>query len=324
MKKFFSLILLCALCAACPVACIDPEYDLSKISTDNIAIGDESSQFQVPLLKISVNMNELDNDGGDSIDKIFDEADTWLPEQSLNSDENGIFVLVQRLLTDTEYVEDLLTRLLEEMHSNPEKLDRVIALLEEKYFEEFASILGISEQADFKEAFKTAFNSGNALCKQIETKIKELATIYLTGLNVNMPDLTYSVERIDLSDDVVDMLIENLDAQEVSEPKNTLHMAGTIDNCLPVSITATPTFAPTEVSFTASIEANQENNILPETRLFAEDLQTIVRELTVKIALKIDKYYPGKGFDSGSDESAQPQLTINLHLIKRGALKFDI
>lgn len=321
MKKFSFLILLCAAGLA---ACVAPEYDLSKISTDNIAIGDESSQFQVPLLKISVNMNELDNDGGDSIDKIFDEADTWLPEQSLNSDENGIFVLVQRLLTDTEYVEDLLTRLLEEMHSNPEKLDRVIALLEEKYFEEFASILGISEQADFKEAFKTAFNSGNALCKQIETKIKELATIYLTGLNVNMPDLTYSVERIELSDDVVNMLVDNLDDKEVAEPKNTLHMAGTIDNRLPISITATPTFAPTEISFTATIEANRTDNVLEETRLFAEDLQSIVRGLTIQIAVSLDKYYPGKGFDRGSDTNEQSQLTINLHLIKRGALKFDI
>ena len=103
-------------------------------------------------------------------------------------------------------------------------------------------------------------------------------------------------------------------------------MAGTIDNRLPVSITASPVFTPTEVAFTAEIEANNDANVLLETRLFADDLQSIVRGLTIEIAVNINKYYPGKGFDRGTigDEKVQPQLTINLHLIKRGALKFDI
>ena len=32
---------------------------------------------------------------------------------------------------------------------------------------------------------------------------------------------------------------------------------------------------------------------------------------------------PGKGFDR-NPETSQPQLAINLHLIKRGSLKFDL
>ncbi len=302
------------------------EYDLSNINTDNIAIGDESSRFEVPLLKVLVSMDELNGTDGDAIDEIFNEADTWLPNQLPDQDGNGYFVSVQRLVEDDQYVNQMLAGLLAQMISDPEKLGQVASLLQEKYYDEFSSLLpGVSVE-EFKNEFIEQYSDNELLRQRLDEKIEELARGYLTGLEVSLPALTYSVDRIDLSDDVVDMLVENLDGKEVSEPKNTLHMAGTIDNRLPVSITASPVFTPTEVAFTAEIEANNAANVLPETRLFADDLQSIVRGLTIEIAVNINKYYPGKGFDRGTigDEKVQPQLTINLHLIKRGALKFDI
>lgn len=322
MKKFYALILLCVVSST---ACVDLEYDLSKVSTDDIAIGDESSQFEVPLLKVYISMDELNGTDGDAIDEIFNEADIWLPSQ-LDQDENGKYVLVQQLVENSEYVNQVLSALLGQMASDSEKLDQVASLLQEKYYTEFSSLLpGVSAE-EFKDEFIRQYIDNERLRQLLNEKIEELARGYLTGLEVSLPVLTYSVDRIDLSDDVIDMLVKNLDGKEVAEPKNTLHMAGTIDNRLPVSITASPVFTPTEVSFTAQIEANRDGNAMPETRLFAEDLQTIVRGLTIEIAVNIDKYYPGKGFDRGTagDEQTQPQLTINLHLIKRGALKFDI
>lgn len=322
MKKLYALIL----CAACATACVDSEYDLSKISTDDIAIGDESSQFEVPLLKVYISMDELTDVDGEAIDTVFDEADIWLPNQLPDQDGNGYFVSVQRLVEDDQYVIGVLSALLGQMASDSEKLDQVASLLQEKYYTEFSSLLpGVSAE-EFKDEFIRQYTDNELLRQRLDEKIEELARGYLTGLEVSLPALTYSVDRIDLSDDVIDMLVKNLDGKEVAEPKNTLHMAGTIDNRLPVSITASPVFTPTEVSFTAQIEANRDGNAMPETRLFAEDLQTIVRGLTIEIAVNIDKYYPGKGFDRGTagDEQTQPQLTINLHLIKRGALKFDI
>lgn len=302
------------------------EYDLSNINTDNIAIGDESSRFEVPLLKVLVSMDELNGTDGDAIDEIFNEADTWLPNQLPDQDGNGYFVSVQRLVEDDQYVNQMLAGLLAQMVSDPEKLGQVASLLQEKYYDEFSSLLpGVSVE-EFKNEFIEQYSDNELRRQRLNEKIEELGRGYLTGLEVSLPALTYSVDRIDLSDDVVDMLIKNLDGKEVAEPKNTLHMAGTIDNRLPVSITASPVFTPTEVAFTAEIEANNDANVLPETRLFADDLQSIVRGLTIEIAVNINKYYPGKGFDRGTigDEKVQPQLTINLHLIKRGALKFDI
>lgn len=320
MKKFFTLTLLCAVCST---ACVDLEYDLSKISTDNIAIGDESSEFEVPLLKVFISMDELSDADGNAIDAIFDETDTWLPSPLPDQDGNGEFVSIQRLANDNEYVDRLLSMLFSQLAADSEKLDRMASLLQERYFDDFSPLFPGTLQTEFKAEFIDQYSNNEQKRPQLNAKLEELARGYLTKLDVDFPAITYTIDRIDLSDDVVDMLIENLDGKEVTEPKNTLHLAGTIANRLPISATATPLFTPTEVTFTAEIEANNDANVLPETRLFADDLQTIVRGLTIEINVYVDKYYPGRGFDRGTDGS-QPQLSLILHLVKRGALKFDL
>ena len=142
MKKFYSLILLCAVWST---ACVDLEYDLSKINTDDIAIGDENSQFEVPLLKVYISMDELTDVDGEAIDTVFDEADIWLPNQLPDQDGNGYFVSVQRLVEDDQYVIGVLSALLGQMASDSEKLDQVASLLQEKYYTEFSSLLpGVS------------------------------------------------------------------------------------------------------------------------------------------------------------------------------------
>ncbi len=116
------------------------------------------------------------------------------------------------------------------------------------------------------------------------------------------------------------MLVENLDGKEDSNPR--IHSTWPGPSTTGRSpITASPVFTPTEVAFTAEIEANNAANVLPETRLFADDLQSIVRGLTIEIAVNINKYYPGKGFrsrgQSGMRKYSPSRST--LHLIKRGA-----
>lgn len=321
MKKFYALILLCVVSST---ACVDLEYDLSKINTDDIAIGDESSQFEVPLLKVYISMDELTDVDGESIDAVFDEADIWLPSQLPDQDENGnYFASLSRLADDNKYVGELLSKLFNQLVSDPERLGQMASLLQEKYFEDFSPLFPGTLQSEFRAEFIDQYTNNEQKRPQLNGKLEELARGYLAKLDVDLPPISYSVDRVELSDDVVNMLIENLDGKEVAEPKNTLHMAGTIANRLPFSATATPLFTPTEVSFTAEIDANNDANVLPETRIFADDLQTIVRGLTIDINVHVDKYYPGRGFDRGTDGS-QPQLSIILHLIKRGALKFDL
>ena len=210
--------------------------------------------------------------------------------------------------------------------SDSEKLDQVASLLQEKYYTEFSSLLpGVSAE-EFKDEFIRQYTDNERLRQLLNEKIEEFGPRLSDGARSQPPALTYSVDRIDLSDDVIDMLVKTSTEKRSPNPRIRSTWPETIDNRLPVSITASPVFTPTEVSFTAQIEANRDGNAMPETRLFAEDLQTIVRGLTIEIAVNIDKYYPARvsTAERQGDEQTQPQLTINLHLIKRGALKFDI
>lgn len=318
MKKILPLYLLCGICAT---ACVDESYDLNKIDTGNIAIGDESSRFEIPLVKVLVGMDNLNSDDQTPIDELFNEADTWLPTQLPDKDENGSFILVQKLTDDPEFVKtELLPELISEMETDDAKLDDVTSLLlsEKRYYDSFASLLPGVTPETFKETFKEEFRNNELLHEQV----RSLADNYLSTLDMNLSGLSYDIEHIDISDDIVNMLTDNLDPEGTPDSRNTLHIAGTIDNKLPLSLTATPVLTPTDVTFTADIAANRDGNEFPETQLFAEDLRTIVRGITIEISVALGKYYPGKGFERGTDTDTQ--LQINLHLIKRGGLKFDL
>ena len=218
------LLLLCGVFAT---ACIDNDYDLANVSTDNIAIGDETSRFEAPLAKVYVSLADINSNDQVRIDQIFNEADTWLPTQLPDTDENGAYADVQRLLNDPTYVNDrLLPDLLDEMGTNPEKLDAVATLLQKNYYDDFAGVLPGVTQTEFKEAFVEAFTANSSLRDALSQEVKNLAGDYLTTLDVNMDDLAYEIGHIYLSDEVVNLLCDNVDPAESPDPKNTLHLAG--------------------------------------------------------------------------------------------------
>ena len=313
-------ILFLALLGLCTTSCIDNGYDLKKIETDTVTIGDDSSIFEAPLVKVFVSTDDINSSDGTRIDLIFKEADIWLPTRLPDQDGNGCYADVQRLLHDEAYVNDtILPALLEQMASDPAKLNKVATLLEEKYYGEFAGLLPGIPQEGFSEFFADRYTRDTSLRERLDAEIRSLATACLTELDVNMDNLSYSVERIDISNFTVDMLVDNLDPRETSDPKNTLHLAGRVDNRLPVTLRIAPHLRPAETVFTAVIAANNPANELPETRLFAEDLRTIVHGLAIDMPIVVEKYYPGKGFAPTAE-----QVIIDLQLIKRGALRIEL
>lgn len=72
MRKFLTIFTLSLLA----VSCIDNDYDLSDIDTDDIGIGDENSVFTCPLMTLRVAVADIVNEQGD-LDGILAEADVW-------------------------------------------------------------------------------------------------------------------------------------------------------------------------------------------------------------------------------------------------------
>lgn len=306
MKKLLLPLLIACLASAC----VDNDYDLSKIDTDNVTIGDETTTFEMPLATVEVRMDELSKDGTD-IEALFGEADIWLPKQLPGGKD---YLDIERLLSENSYLEELLSALLTQLENDNAKLIALGDLAWEKYRSEFQSLLPIQGTVT-EEIFKTAFRTYFPELPEIQQATRDLAASYLQDLKVE--PVEYKIDKIDIGSDVVDMLTDNLDPKETATPKNTLHLYGKIDSSLPVSYRVTPRFIDTEVSFSSFVEPAAQAEI-PDTRIYSEDLRRIIEGTDINIQVSLAKYFPKRGF------SPEQSLRFMLSLRKKGGLKLDL
>ena len=308
MRKFLPFLFAAALASSC----IDNAYDLSNVNTDDVTIGDEDSEYRLPLATVYVSMSEL-KEGGADIKTLFDEADIWLPSPLPG---NAAYVDLRELQNIPDTITPLLQALIDQMMDDDAKIAAVADLLAEKSLSTFLPLLPPNtDPANFKPVFIEAFRNMPMLHDRLSNEIKSLAGNYLTDLKVQ--DVTYDIGKIDIGSDVVDMLCENLDSEGTPNPRNTLHLYGSITSALPVSLRIVPYFSPTNVRFDVTVEPGRTNEIR-ETQLFESDLRQIIEGAEIILPVSLEKYYPGYDFSSGQ------QIVITLRLIKRGGLKLNL
>lgn len=312
MKKL-PLLFLVGLLAA---GCVDKEYDLKDVETDNIAIGDSQSEFRCPLMTIRVSMQEI-TDNGIDIENVFRETDIWLPTELPDA-----YVDIRRLVSDEAYVSTLLDLLVDELLVSDTKLDQVVELIwnTSAYRQSVTGSvpeLDLDDADTFRSLFRSLYQNNAQVRELLDEQVRLLAHDYLTALQVD--DITYDIDRIDLDDNIVDMLAENLDPEGTPDAKNTLHIYGTIANRLPLSAEIRARLRPTLIEVPVQIDAKSEENVIAETPIYGEDLRTLIRGCQVVIPVTLDRYYR-----NGFDNTADCQLLIELHLVKRGGLKLNL
>lgn len=312
MKKL-PLLFLVGLLAA---GCVDKEYDLKDVETDNIAIGDSQSEFRCPLMTIRVSMQEI-TDNGIDIENVFRETDIWLPTELPDA-----YVDIRRLVSDEAYVSTLLEQLVDELLVSDTKLDQVVELIwnNPAYRQSVTGSvpeLDLDDADTFRSLFRSLYQNNAQVRELLDEQVRLLAHDYLTALQVD--DITYDIDRIDLDDNIVDMLAENLDPEGTPDAKNTLHIYGTIANRLPLSAEIQARLRPTLIEVPVQIDAKSEENVIAETPIYGEDLRTLIHGCQVVIPVTLDRYYR-----NGFDNTADCQLLIELHLVKRGGLKLNL
>lgn len=312
MKKL-PLLFLVGLLAA---GCADKEYDLKDVETDNIAIGDSQSEFRCPLMTIRVSMQEI-TDNGIDIENVFRETDIWLPTELPDA-----YVDIRRLVSDEAYVSTLLDLLVDELLVSDTKLDQVVELIwnTPAYRQSVTGSvpeLDLDDTDTFRSLFRSLYQNNAQVRELLDEQVRLLAHDYLTALQVD--DITYDIDRIDLDDNIVDMLAENLDPEGTPDAKNTLHIYGTIANRLPLSAEIRARLRPTLIEVPVQIDAKSEENVIAETPIYGEDLRTLIHGCQVVIPVTLDRYYR-----NGFDNTADCQLLIELHLVKRGGLKLNL
>ena len=312
MKKL-PLLFLVGLLAA---GCVDKEYDLKDVETDNIAIGDSQSEFRCPLMTIRVSMQEI-TDNGIDIENVFRETDIWLPTELPDA-----YVDIRRPVSDEAYDSTLLDLLVDELLVSDTKLDQVVELIwnTPAYRQSVTGSvpeLDLDDADTFRSLFRSLYQNNAQVRGLLDEQVRLLAHDYLTALQVD--DITYDIDRIDLDDNIVDMLAENLDPEGTPDAKNTLHIYGTIANRLPLSAEIQARLRPTLIEVPVQIDAKSEENVIAETPIYGEDLRTLIHGCQVVIPVTLDRYYR-----NGFDNTADCQLLIELHLVKRGGLKLNL
>lgn len=322
MRKLFLLFLTGALLTAC----VDKDYDLENIDTDNVTIGGDESKFEIPLARVLVTLEDIAN-GDVNIQELCEKADKWLPSKLPG---NADYVDLTQL-TRSSYTDGLFDALTAEMKSAPAKLEVVTEMIWDDYRHELADALKVpankENEAIFKEAFRTAVRTAENTVLEV---VKSQFSGYLTE-DLSVEPIEYGIGRVDISDDVIDMLADNLDPEGSGSSKNSLYLAGEISSKLPVSLylepelkTASAGGAAAEpfLKFDIRVDASKETNEIKaseNTRLYAESLRQLVADAAISIPVTLEKYYPGRKFETGKS-----QIEINLHLIKNGGLKLDI
>lgn len=264
--------------------------------------------------------------GDVNIQELCEKADKWLPS---NLPGNADYVDLTQL-TLHSYTDGIFDALIAEMQSTPSKLDEVTDMIWDDYRNVFASILGVSPSPENEALFKTAFKTVYDTDDQVLDEVKSQFSGYLTE-DLNVEPIDYNIGRVDISDDVVDMIADNLDPEGSGSSKNSLYLAGEIASKLPLSLYLEPELksvpedgspATTILKFDVEVDATKGTNEIKDsekTRLYAEGLRQLLNNAAISIPVTLEKYYPGKGFETGKS-----QIEIKLYLIKNGGLKLDI
>lgn len=319
MKKFlFSVLLMVG-----AVACIDETYDLSKVEGDDVAIGNDQSEFRMPLANITLTAAQLvsESDSADSdIISIYQEADIWLPSQLPGGAE---FVEVILLQEDSAYLQSILDALFDEMAVSEQKRLDVCSLIATKYREEFVSVLPANLPSEVVSQIENASEAEAAdligelfldetVCEEISHSIGLVAEYHLTDMQVK--DVVYDIGDLGLGSDIEDMIVENLDPKGTEPVVNALYLYGSIDSEFPFYLLLDPHLDGTEIDL-GPLRVTHELYPIEEKRLYTEDVQTIFAGTTLTMPIRITRYYPNQGLD---DES---EVHIHLLLRKTGALK---
>ena len=232
------------------------------------------------------------------------------------------YVDIRRLVSDEAYVSTLLDLLVDELLVSDTKLDQVVELIwnTPAYRQSVTGSvpeLDLDDADTFRSLFRSLYQNNAQVRGLLDEQVRLLAHDYLTALQVD--DITYDIDRIDLDDNIVDMLAENLDPEGTPDAKNTLHIYGTIANRLPLSAEIQARLRPTLIEVPVQIDAKSEENVIAETPIYGEDLRTLIHGCQVVIPVTLDRYYR-----NGFDNTADCQLLIELHLVKRGGLKLNL
>ena len=321
MKKLFILIVMSI--GFILISCIDSKYDLSQIESDGIAIGNNDSEFLMPLVNIKFQASNFNASTEDdmSISGLQEQINVWLPAQLPN---NASYVDIQKLANNKEYKQALLDNLYAEMQRDENKRKEVCkyviaehkptvieALRNSSNAVVAAAALQINRISD-TEAVDLLSNLFITYPTDVKNILNDISDEDLID-NVEIENVLVDIPAFDISDDVLDMLVDNLDGDNVTSPINALYLFGTINSNFPFLFKVNPTIYNTRINF-GELSIDNGSTKINDIRVFRGDFEKMSSGSQLVMPVILEKYYPN------IDINDNTQLDISISLRKTGGL----
>lgn len=321
--KYFFMIVSALCCVVTFSSCIDKEYDLTQIDTEDVVIGNDDSEFCMPLLTVHVTSADIcQNVGAEevSIKNLYENLSMWVPATLPGG---VVYVDVPRLMAEDEYFDAIFDALYDEIQSNEQKRMSVCLYLVREHRAQLIDILLELPNS----AIQIVANGLNKLSDEVAAQIlselvvnysdiikevlRELATVDVDALVLK--DIDVDIPSLDISQDIRDMLSDNLDPASDSTPTNALYIEACIDSEFPFTFQLSPAVDGTMIKF-GNLTINYGSNEIDQIRIYEEDLHAVIYGSHLSMPISVLRYYPYVEFD---DES---EIQVHLSVRKTGGL----
>lgn len=318
------LIALIAMCfAIMQTSCIDEQYDLSKIDSDDITIGGDESEFKMPLASVKITIDDIcqsANMGEISIKELYETMSVWFPE---SMPDGSTSIDVQRLMNDDAYFQLIFDDLYNELQENDEKRMAVCMYVVKNYRSDFIESLLASSNPEIVLLAKTLNTLSNEAAAEalslavklypdeIKASVQELSETDMPYLALK--DINIDIPPLNISNGVLDLLTANLDSATEKNPVNALYLYGRVESNFPFKFNLSPVLDDALINFGELVIDLGDSNI-NDIRIYKEDLETIIHGSYLRAPVEVDQYYLYEEFNEDCE------MTIYLSLRKTGGL----
>lgn len=309
-------LLLFAAAALLSVSCLDKDFDLSEIVTDDIQIGSEDTVLRLPLATITVKGSAIDADNGTyaSLTEIFGEADKWTP-LSYES------VSLTRL-NESGYFNKLVDDLIAELAADNSRRDMIATLIAGQYSSSVAVPAELSAKGVNLHDYIYDYLSAPLYKDRIKGSIHQLAGAHLESLTSCIEPISQKIKGFEIDDDVIDALIG--DGKEI-------RVYGTVANGIPIDCTGSFALMPrhsgedqaaaapgqAERLIGIDLDLNYGRTEPVEAKLDDnQKLHGMTDDMNMTVEFTPTTYYPRRELPGDSENA----LTMELKLEKKGGL----
>lgn len=322
MKRFLLFVLSAAACIQ--VACINEQFDLTNIESDGITIGGDESEFLMPLITIKFTSGDISqnvDEGFSSIMGLREQINVWLPSKLPN---NANYVDIKALNNNPTYLQSILDALFAEMHTDKAKRLEVASHVMTEFRAELIEQLSNSGNATLKTAssqlINTSIANGAEILAQlfvsypneIEGILQDMSAEDL--IDINLENIDTEIPALDISEDIEQMLTENLDPSSEENAVNALYLFGETKSGFPFQFRIRPTIEYTDIDLGNILIDSNTTTPIDDVRIYREDLQTLFNGSQLVMPISLERYYPNEQFNDNSE------ISISISLRKTGGL----